>query len=286
MGNDTGSIPALTKTELAKKLGVSRSSLYYRKKRPAIDEEIKRQIESVLTDHPSYGHKRIALELKLNKKRIRRVMKKFGMKPYRRRVQKPQKKGDRGKLPVSVPNVTKILCPIGPGVVYVSDFTYIRFQERFIYVATVMDMFTREIIGWNISRYHNKSLVLGALMDAIKRQGGKAPLWIHSDQGSEYDADDYMTIANAYGITISMSNKASPWQNAFQESFYSHFKVDLADPERFPTLGEFIEAIHHQIVDYNTNRIHTTLKTTPEKFRLRWEKTRKTSDTASKEKGT
>jgi transposase InsO family protein len=247
---------------------------------------LKHQIESVLTDHPSYGHKRIALELKLNKKRIRRVMKKFGMKPYRRRVRKPHKPGDLGKPPVPGPNVTKILCPIAPYVVYVSDFTYIKFQERFIYLATVMDMFTREIIGWNISRYHNKALVLGALMDAIKRRDGKAPYWLHSDQGSEYDADDYMAVAKAFGITISMSNKASPWQNAFQESFYSHFKVDLGDPERFSTLAEFIEAIHNQIVEYNTNRIHTALKTTPEKFRLRWETNRKTSDTAFRKRGT
>lgn len=282
MGNVNSS--PLTKTELARKLGVPRSSLYYHPKRPAIDQELKQQIESVLTDHPSYGHKRIALELKLNKKRIRRIMKKFNIKPYRRRIRKPRKPDDLGKPPAPMPNVTKLLCPIAPYVIYVSDFTYIRFQERFIYLATVMDMFTREIIGWNISRYHNKALVLEALMDAIKRKNGKAPFWIHSDQGSEYDADDYMLIAASYGITVSMSDKSSPWQNAFQESFYSHFKVDLGDPERFSSLAEFIEAIHHQIVEYNTNRIHTALKTTPEKFRLRWETNRKTSDTTFRKK--
>lgn len=277
---------ALTKKELAEKLGVSRSSLYYHHKRPLIDEEVKRQIESVLTDHPSYGHKRIALELKFNKKRIRRVMKKFGMKPYRRRAQRPRKPADNGKFPATFPNITKLLCPLAPSIVYVSDFTYIRYQERFIYLATVMDMFTREIVGWNVSRYHNKALVLGALIDAIKRKSGKAPIWIHSDQGSEYEANDYALIAASYGIKISMSSKASPWQNAFQESFYSHFKVDLGDPERFSSLPELIEAIHQQIVTYNTDRIHTALKTTPEKFRLRWERKQKTSDTVSKKLGT
>ena len=82
----TGTAKPQTKTDLAKKLGVSRSSLYYKHKRPALDEEVKRQIEAVLVNHPAYGHKRIALELKLNKKRILRVMKKYGIKPYRRRV--------------------------------------------------------------------------------------------------------------------------------------------------------------------------------------------------------
>lgn len=132
----------ITKTELAWKLGVSRASLYYHHRRPAHDEETKQQIESVLTDHPSYGHKRIALQLKLNKKRILRVMKKFGIKPYRRRVQRPRKPDDLGKAPTSAPNVTKLLCPLVPFVVHVSDFTYIRYQERFIYLATIMDMFT------------------------------------------------------------------------------------------------------------------------------------------------
>lgn len=285
---ENGNQPArgITKTELAKKLGVSRASLYYRHKRPALDAEVKQQIESVLTDHPSYGHKRIALELKLNKKRILRVMKKFGMKPYRRRVRRPAKPDDLGKPPVSVLNITKILCPIAPRVVYVSDFTYIRYQERFIYLATVMDLFTREIVGWNISRYHNKALVIGALLDAMKRTDGKAPQYIHSDQGSEYDAEDYMSITASYGITISMSDKHSPWQNPFQESFYSHFKVDLGDPERFSSLPELIEAIHQQIVEYNTNRIHTVLKTTPEQFRKRWELRQQTSDTAFRKLGT
>ena len=72
---------AVNKTELAKQLGISRSSLYYQSKRPAIDEEVRRQIESVLSDHPAYGHKRIAWPLKLNRKRLRRGMKKFGLQP-------------------------------------------------------------------------------------------------------------------------------------------------------------------------------------------------------------
>lgn len=286
MENHKQQARGITKTELARKLGVSRASLYYHHKRPALDAEIKQQIEAVLTDHPSYGHKRIALELKLNKKRILRVMKKFGIKPYRRRVRRPAKPNDLGKPPANVPNVTKTLCPIAPFVVYVSDFTYIRYQERFIYLATVMEMFTREIVGWNVSRYHNRALVIGALTDAMKRTGGTAPQYIHSDQGSEYDAEDYMTIAHAYGITISMSDKHSPWQNAFQESFYSHFKVDFGDPDRFESLPEFIEAIHQQIMEYNTNRIHTVLKTTPQLFRTRWELHQKTLDSAFRKQGT
>lgn len=107
-------IKRLTKTELAKKIGVSRSSLYYRHKRPVIDEEVKTQIESVLTNHPAYGHKRIAMKLKLNKKRILRVMKKFAIKPYRRRVKKFRKKGDEGKPEVKYGNLVKDIMPVKP----------------------------------------------------------------------------------------------------------------------------------------------------------------------------
>ena len=155
-----------TKTDLAKKLGVSRSSLYYKHKRPAVDEEVKRQIEAVLVNHPAYGHKRIALELKLNKKRILRVMKKFGIKPYRRRVH-PIKKDDLGKAPSHHLNLICEFCPIVPDVVWVADFTYIRFHEYFIYVATYMDLYSREIVGWHISRYHTSSLVLAAWEHAL-----------------------------------------------------------------------------------------------------------------------
>lgn len=84
----------INKTQLAKKLGVSRGMMYYHHIRPEIDEEIKSQIESVLASHSAYGHKRIAIELKLNKKRILRVMKKFNIKPYRRRAKKQIKKDD------------------------------------------------------------------------------------------------------------------------------------------------------------------------------------------------
>ncbi len=276
----------ITKSELAKQLGVARSSLYYELKRPLIDNEVKAQIESVLTDNHSYGHKRIAIELKLNKKRIRRVMKKFGIKPYRRR-KTPHKEGDIGKKEAKYQNLFKNFCPIVPNIVCVSDFTYIKFQEKFIYLATIMDMYTREIIGWNVSRFHNKALVLGALDDALKRNSQVAPEYLHSDQGSEYDAQIYTETAESLGIKISMSKKSSPWENAFQESFYSNFKVDLGDPDRFEFLGELIAEIHQQINYYNTKRIHTSLKMSPEKFRLQYySRVKAIGDKVSKEMGT
>lgn len=281
----------VTKTELAASLGVSRSSLYYEPKRPAIDLELKSQIESVLVDYPSYGHKRIAIELKLNKKRILRVMKKFGLKPFRRRPKRPIKKDDLGKSPTKYLNLIKYFCPIRPNIVWVSDFTYIEFQGRFIYLATVMDLFTREIIGWNISRFHNKELVIGALLNSLAKTNSP-PVYTHSDQGSEYEAGEYTTLCETNGIQVSMSKKACPGENAFQESFYSTFKLDLGSPEQFEILGELVEALHLQIHRYNDKRIHTKLKMSPKQFREQYMRkmkidiSKKVCTTLSKQMGT
>lgn len=255
----------LTKTELAKKLGVSRSSLYYKHKMPERDEEIRRQIESVLADHFDYGHKRIALELKLNKKRILRVMNKFGIKPSKRRVKRYIKPGDINQVATNIPNIFRTLSPIQPDVIWASDFTYIKYQNKFIYLATLIDVVTKEIVGYNISRYHNKELVLGALENSLTKFN--PPLYLHSDQGSEYRSQEYKRVANKLGIKLSMSDKGSPWQNGYQESFYGKFKVLLGQISRFETLGELIAEIHEQMYYYNNKRIHTTIKMQPTKYR-------------------
>jgi transposase InsO family protein len=283
---DTIKTRKITKSEIARKLGISRGSLYYQKKRPIIDEEVRRQIEAVLAEHKAYGHKRIAPELKLNKKRILRVMKKFNIKPYRMHAKRPTKKEDTGKAAEkdSV-NIYKLLCPIAPNIVWVSDFTYIKYQGRFIYVATIMDMYTREIIGIAISRFHNQNLVMEAFMDAEKKTETH-PQYLHSDQGSEYTSDDYKTYVGSHQITISFADKASPWQNGFQESFYGKFKVDLGHMEQFESLGELIEGIYQTMYYYNNKRRHTSLNMNPVQFRLNYYIKKEALERLSKEMGT
>ena len=274
----------ITKDEIARQLGVSRQSLYYKHKRPQIDEEVRRQIEAVLTEHNGYGHKRIAPELKLNKKRILRVMKKFNIKPHRSQARKLRKKGDEGKATEKdAVNIYTLLCPIAPDIIWVSDFTYIKFQGRFIYMATIMDMYTREIIGVAISRFHNQNLVLEAFMDT-RTKTKTHPVYLHSDQGSEYTSNDYKSYVKSRGITISFADKGSPWQNGFQESFYGKFKVDLGYMEQFESLGELIEGVYQTIYYYNNKRRHTTLKMSPVQFRLLYQK--KALECLSKELGT
>lgn len=260
------------KTKLAKRLGISRSSLYYKPKRPAIDIEIKDQIESVMVDHPDYGHKRVAFELKLNKKRILRVMNKFAIKPYKKKARKPSKKDDLNKPPSQYPNLIKDMVIDKPDLVWITDFTYIRYQTKFIYLATIIDLFTRQVVGVNISRFHNKYLVIGALLNALDNY--PKPVVIHSDQGSEYNSRDFIDLCLSQKITISMSTKGSPWQNGYQESFFGRFKTEFGDFNRFNSLGELIEEIYLKINYYNQDRLHTSLKTTPNQFRINYKLTK------------
>lgn len=269
--------PRLSTRKLARDLGIARSMLYYRHIRPKVDEEVKLQIQSVLVDHPSYGHKRVALALRLNKKRILRVMKKFGIKPAKRRIPRPAKPDDLGKPDEPRLNITRVLCPIVQGVVWASDFTYIRFQNQFIYLATVMDIWTREIVGWNVSRFHNAELVLGALNTALNNPRYAAPLYLHSDRGSEYEDGNYRAVSAGLGITQSFSDKSSPWHNAYLESFFSRFKLELGHPDRFDQLGELVESIYQTINYYNTKCIHGKLKTTPFNYKENLDKKSQTN---------
>jgi len=261
----------VNKTKLAKDLGISRSSLYYKRKREEIDLELKKQIEAVMVDHKDYGHKRIALELKMGHNRIRRVMKKYNLKPYRRRYRQWIKKKDLGKAPSGIPNLVQPILEqkllVKPNQVWCTDFTYIKFQGKFIYLATIVDLFTREIVGVNISRFHNRFLVVGALEDAVVHHG--VVEIVHSDQGSEYDSEEFIAFVKIIGAKISMSEKASPWQNSHQESFFGHFKLEAGDLNRFHSFGELIEYIYQQVYYYNNKRIHSILKMTPVEKRKR-----------------
>jgi putative transposase len=255
-----------TKTQLAQKLGVSRGMLYYSHKKPLEDEALKEKILIVMDQNSSYGHKRIAMELKINKKRVRRVMKKFNLMPKKRRGVKFIKPEDLGKEETKYLNLIENFCPIRTNVVWVGDFTHIRFQDSWIYLATVMDIYSREIIGWYISTNHQKDLVIEAFLEAMdKRQ--TVPLYFHSDQGSEYESEDYLKLIESNGIIVSMSRKSSPWENGYQESFYSGFKLDLGETNHIKDLGELIEKVAQTLHYYNTKRIHTKLKMSPVAFR-------------------
>lgn len=243
-------------------LRIPRASFYYQSILEEKDKKLKTEIENVWTKHPGYGGERLAIELQINEKRIRRVMKKFGLRAPRGR-KRPRKSrwNDNGTI---APNLLVSLFPLFKNHVWVTDFTYLKWRNRWVYVATVVDLFTREVLGVSIKTCRGAILVTEALLNALL--DNPPPSIVHSDQGSEYKAKLFKSVLDEFKILPSMSKKKSPWQNGYQESFYGNWKVDIGDVNRFHTLGELTAEIYRSIYYYNNERIHTSLGTAPRKF--------------------
>lgn len=257
-----------SKTRLAEELGVSRASFYYRHRMPAKDEALRREIEMLMLKHPGYGSPRVAIALKINEKRAARVIRKFGLKPARR-CKTPRKPEDQGRESLSYPCILSQLSPIAPDVVWASDFTFISFRGSFLYLCTVIDVFTGEVLGFNICRTHDARFVQVAIERAMQRTG-TTPQWLHSDQGSEYASATVREWLISLGVGISMNPKGSPWCNGSQESFFGRFKVEFGDFERFDTYAELLEALYEQLHYFTHDRIKTKLRMPPAEFRTKW----------------
>lgn len=144
---------SLNKTGFSKAAGISRSMLYYRHRQPDKDWILKQQIELTLREFPSCGHKRLAMHLKINKKRVLRVMHIFGIRPYRRRGKKWKKV--KKEYSCQFPNLLLTNFPCYPNRIWASDFTYINFKKRTVYLATVLDLFTKEVVGFSVLLNHS-----------------------------------------------------------------------------------------------------------------------------------
>jgi transposase InsO family protein len=133
-----------------------------------------------------------------------------------------------------------------------------------VYVATTIDLYTREIVGIAVSLKKGAMLTTQALWSALLHY--RHPEIFHSDNGTEYAARCFIQLLTKTGIRISRSHPGCPWENGYQESFYGKFKVDLGDPNRFDTLGELVAEIYRTIWVYNHTRIHSALKMPPMAF--------------------
>jgi len=253
---------AAPKALRARELGVSRGSLYYHRKLPERDWNLKCQIEEVLREHPSYGSPRIALHLKRNHKPIERVMKLFGIKAYRRRAKRYRNR----KVFVRYPNLLLATMPLYASHVWATDFTELCWREKKIYLSTVIDLYTREILGISVSIRKGMQLTLATLWNAVLHH--PRPVIFHSDNGSEYNAKAFVAALDGIGSSISRSKPGCPWENGYQESFYDKFKIDLGDPGRFRSFGELIAEVYRTVWVYNHRRIHTSLKMPPALFAL------------------
>jgi len=144
---------------------------------------------------------------------------------------------------------------------WVQDFTNIWFMGMWVYVATILELKTRQVLGWSIGLRHDKDLVHRAALDALSKN--PPPPILHSDQGSEYLSYKLQDLCHKLEIELSCSDKASPWQNGFKERFYGTLKDELGAVSRFKDLAELHEGIALTIYYYNHKRIHTALRMSP-----------------------
>lgn len=256
----------LSKTAQAECLGVSRQSLYYRPKRLDRDRILRDQVLQVLDEHPAYGSRPIAIHLQMNRKRVQRIMRLYSIRPKimpKNRFRYKQAEEVIGE----VPNRAKTICPIRPDVVWAGDFTRLWFKGRAIYLATIIDRYTREIVAWQMGIHHTAGLVIDVLEEA-KRKRSHTPEVFHSDQGSEYTSAQCLAWLTRNHVQPSWSPKGKPWNNGAQESFFRTFKLEFGRTSQFKSLEALMEAIGKYMHYYNTKRIHRKLKMPPRAFYL------------------
>ena len=251
-------------------MNLNRKNIYILGKRGSIDRAVKAKIEETFVANPAYGHRRLALELKMNHKKILRIMHKFKLKPPRLWYQKKFTTKSDPTLFVSYSNlltgvdITKYTV----GDIWSSDLTYIKYQGSFIYLVIIQDIISKEVVGFNLGSKHDSELILKTLKEAVIKTG-RFPKIFHSDRGREYLSQNCIDFLEKVGTKISVSDPGSPWQNSWSESFFSRFKMESGNLNRFETLGELIEYIFSYLSYYNSQRIHTTIKMSPYQFKLK-----------------
>lgn len=198
----------------------------------------------------------------MNKKRAQRVMRLFGIKAYRRRGRRFRRA--RFTLTKRYPNLLLGIMPAFPGHAWASDFTELAWQGKKLFLCTVLDLWSREVVGWALLGRHHAVLVLQALCMALLHR--PRPTIFHSDNGRENDARVVTGLLTSVGTTISRIHPGCPWENGYQEGFYSQFKTELGDPNRFRTLGELVAEVHRLLYTYTHTRIHSALTMPPRVF--------------------
>lgn len=246
---------------LCRLLQLSRSSYYYRQV-ACEDSGLREAVGQIAGRFPAYGSRRVTHELRrdphrlvANRKHIQRLMRQMGLL----RSQKGKKKYTTNSKHAfrRFPNLVAGVGITEPDQVWVSDITYIRLHREFVYLAVIMDVYTRSIRGWNLGRWLDSSLTLRALERALQTY---IPGIHHSDQGVQYAANDYVSLLEKNHIQISMSARGAPYQNPYAERLIRTIKeeeVDLSDYLDFADvlsqIGYFIEEV------YEKKRIHSSL---------------------------
>jgi putative transposase len=241
-------------------LGYPRSSYYYQAREPE-DQALQEALTQVAATWPTYGYRRITIQLRregwrVNSKRVRRIMGELGFRnsdhPFPR-----------------YPNLVQGLAVVRPDQVWVGDITYVRLHREFVYLAVLLDVFTRCIRGWHLGRSLGQELTLNTLQRALAQ---RLPEIHHSDQGVQYAATVYVQLLEEAGVRISMAEVGQAWQNGYAERVIRTIKeeeVDLSEYQdywdAYWQIGQFLEDV------YMKKRIHSSLGyLTPAEFENQW----------------
>ncbi|HEY2235973.1 MAG TPA: IS3 family transposase [Candidatus Angelobacter sp.] len=241
---------------------------YYRfldpEKPAAMDMDLRNEMQKIAVEWPCYGSRRITEELKarkwdVNRKRVQRIMREDNLLCVTKRGFMVPTTDSAHGLRI-YPNRAASMTLTGIDQLWVADITYIRLEEEFVYLAVVLDAYSRRVIGWCLDRGLDNSLTLNALRMALGDRTVLPGLVHHSDRGVQYASHEYTQLLKDYAIEISMSRKANPWDNAACESFMKTLKYEEVYRTEYRNLaharasvGEFLEKV------YNQKRLHSSL---------------------------
>lgn len=254
---------------------VGRTSYYCpRMTRMKHDELLVAELRAAHEQHPFYGVERLAIHLGWSEGKTRRIRTKAKVviptasKKRRYRGGKPEITAPPNILhryakfkDESRPQDGMDYAGMVDALAWVQDFTYLWFERHMCYLAVVLDLRTRQVVGWRLGASHSSELTYAALLDALSKH--PSPAILHSDQGSEYLSYKHKELCERLEIQLSASAKASPWQNGFMERWFGEFKKELGPLSQFQDLAQLHEAIALQIHYYNHERIHSALGMSP-----------------------
>lgn len=246
--------------------GLSRAS-FYRARTPRqatpVEMEIRDEMQKIAVESPAYGYRRITAELQnrgfaINRKRVLRMMREDNLLCVRRR-RFMVTTDSRHNLPI-YPNLAAQITPAAINQLWVADITYIRLRVEFVFLAVVLDAFSRRVIGWALGRTLEAGLAIAALTMALTERKPQPGLVHHSDRGVQYASEGYTELLKQHKAQISMSRKGNPYDNAACESFMKTLKYEEVYrneyrdfQEAYASIREFLERV------YNQKRLHSAL---------------------------